>query len=103
MGVAFLYVFGRGIYGPEGTTDLAVVAVRLFGFRLRSPRGADQRCLGVYGGEHLVRGAVVAGEAASRRVVDLGVQLWRAGGVARVAHHADRRTRGDRLVGSETL
>jgi hypothetical protein len=26
-GVTFLFTFSRGIYGPEGTTDLAAVAV----------------------------------------------------------------------------
>jgi hypothetical protein len=35
--------------------------------------------------------------------VDLRVQLWGAGGVARVAHDAERRARGDRLVQEERL
>jgi hypothetical protein len=34
-GATFLFTFGRGIYGPEGTTDLAAVAVMLFGFSAR--------------------------------------------------------------------
>ena len=62
---------------------------------------ADQRCLGTYGGDRLVRRTVVARKAVSRRVVDLRVQLRGPGGVARIAHYPDRRARRDRLVREE--
>src|SRR5215212_764580 len=68
------------------------------------PSRTNQRCLGIDRGEHrLVWRAVAAREAGPRRIVDLGVQLRRPSGVARITHDTERRAHGDQLVGSEGL